>query len=192
MATQLISPFSFLVWKEDKQELVAGTSDTTLGYMVLLTVDGVDVEDIVKYMKDQEDERWHDTVARNWPTYVKAVASAAGKPTFLDTGKCDVEYADINTGEVLEITLPATAASYQEAVRVETARSQHEMSARTKKGLNNALRHSTNRAARNRRPALPVIPRNWMQNRTQAVIGTMTTKRTRMKKRKMKTTVWKR
>lgn len=124
MAALDVSPFTFIAWKEDEDSIVVGTEDTKLGYMTLLSIDGVDAEAIVAKAKaEQGEDKWEKTLAKEFPRYVQALADAG--TAFPATRKAKVEYADMNTGEVLDIELPATSAAYNECVRVETVRGAH-------------------------------------------------------------------
>lgn len=139
MPSSNVSPFSFIAWKEDDESLVVSTSINTLGYMVLLEVDGVPADAVIAYAKSQMGESsWQKELAVNFPSYVAALAKEAGRPCFVTTGTAQVEFADINSGEVVEMDLPATSEAYDEAVRVDSSRANHEVP----RGMSGAAKES--------------------------------------------------
>eukprot|EP00796_Vickermania_ingenoplastis_P008441 gene8441-5919_t len=87
-------------------------------YITLISVDGVDADEIVRYAREQSDD-WENTIAEKFPTYIAALAKS---PCFLETGNATVDYADLQTCEVMQKTLAATSENYNEAVRIEGQR----------------------------------------------------------------------
>ncbi|CCW71462.1 unnamed protein product [Phytomonas sp. Hart1] len=122
-----ISPFTFISWKEDENSIVVGAKDTSFGYVALMQIDDINIDEIVDYAKSQRDERnWQNDFAKNFPFYVSAVASQKGVPCFVETKHAAIEYCDLQTNEVLEAKLEATEDAYNEAVRIEVARAEYD------------------------------------------------------------------
>lgn len=122
------SPFTFLTWKDDDEAVVASTTNTELGYIQVLSIDGIDIDDIVAHARvtNDGDAGLTTNFAEKFPSYVAAVAAAKGSECFATTGKAKVEYAEMNTGVVNEAEMEATAANFNECVRLDGQRAAHE------------------------------------------------------------------
>ncbi|CCW60890.1 unnamed protein product [Phytomonas sp. EM1] len=129
-----ISPFTFISWKEDENSIVVGTKDTSFGYVALMQIDGIDIDDIVNYAKSQREKNWQNEFAKNFPFYVLSVAGQRDMPCFVTTKHATIEYCDLQTNEVLETELEATEDAYNESVRIEAARAEYDKLQSQEKG----------------------------------------------------------
>lgn len=126
MTSPRVSPFTFVTWKEDENAVVAGTTVEQLGYIQVLSIDGIDIDAIVTHAIETNGEAaLTEMLATRFPAYVAALAERNGTPCFVTSGVAEVEYADLNTGEVGEGTFDATEENYNEAVRIDAVRAQH-------------------------------------------------------------------
>lgn len=133
-----ISPFNFLCWKEDDGSLIASTLDRP-DYISILTIDGIDAEDIISYARETGGENWANCVAEKFPDFVSTLArKEPGRQCFVDTGKAMVEFADARTWEVQEKEFEATATAYNEAVRIELMRRDNDDGKKKKKTDNHS------------------------------------------------------
>lgn len=111
-------------------------------YISLLSIDGISGDDIVEYARSS-DSTWENSIAKNFPLYVAAIAKERKIPCFCDTGIAHTELADAQTFEVEEQDINATEEAYAKALETEVLRAEYTTQTLKTKGKDKASRRGT-------------------------------------------------